>query len=84
MFVLLCKYLHFVRFSLFIVWVFNFSSNFGFLCRWHDAGTYDVNTKTGGPNGSIRSEEEYKHGSNNGLKKAIDWCGKIFDLMLLL
>ena len=43
-----------------------------------------MNTKTGGPNGSIRSEEEYKHGSNNGLKKAIDWCGKIFDLMLLL
>ncbi|MBA0849942.1 hypothetical protein Goshw_023033 [Gossypium schwendimanii] len=25
---------------------------------WHDAGTYDVNTKTGGPNGSIRNEEE--------------------------
>ncbi|XP_062176937.1 L-ascorbate peroxidase 3 [Alnus glutinosa] len=44
---------------------------------WHDAGTYDVNTKTGGPNGSIRSEEEYSHGSNNGLKKAIDWCEEV-------
>ncbi|KAF3957025.1 hypothetical protein CMV_017920 [Castanea mollissima] len=44
---------------------------------WHDAGTYDVNTKTGGPNGSIRSEEEYNHGSNNGLKKAIDWCEEV-------
>ncbi|KAJ9549186.1 hypothetical protein OSB04_021729 [Centaurea solstitialis] len=41
---------------------------------WHDAGTYDVNTKTGGPNGSIRTEEEYSHGSNNGLKIAIDFC----------
>eukprot|EP00178_Gracilaria_changii_P016089 TRINITY_DN4543_c0_g1_i1.p1 TRINITY_DN4543_c0_g1~~TRINITY_DN4543_c0_g1_i1.p1 ORF type:complete len:274 (-),score=29.07 TRINITY_DN4543_c0_g1_i1:72-845(-) len=41
---------------------------------WHDAGTYDVNTKTGGPNGSIRHEEEYIHGSNAGLKIAIDLC----------
>jgi L-ascorbate peroxidase len=39
---------------------------------WHDAGTYDVNTKTGGPNGSIRYEEEHTHGSNAGLKIAID------------
>ncbi|KAL5986044.1 L-ascorbate peroxidase 3 [Asimina triloba] len=43
---------------------------------WHDAGTYDVKTKTGGPNGSIRNEEEYCHGSNNGLKIAIDFCGR--------
>lgn len=39
---------------------------------WHDAGTYDVSTKTGGANGSIRFEEEYTHGSNAGLKIAID------------
>ncbi|KAL0907913.1 hypothetical protein M5K25_022367 [Dendrobium thyrsiflorum] len=39
---------------------------------WHDAGTYDKATKTGGPNGSIRFEEEYSHGSNAGLKIAID------------
>lgn len=39
---------------------------------WHDAGTYDKATKTGGPNGSIRFEEEYTHGSNAGLKIAID------------
>ncbi|KAE9616462.1 putative L-ascorbate peroxidase [Lupinus albus] len=44
---------------------------------WHDAGTYDANTKTGGPNGSIRNEEEYSHGSNNGLKKAIDFCEEV-------
>ncbi|KAF8405411.1 hypothetical protein HHK36_010317 [Tetracentron sinense] len=44
---------------------------------WHDAGTYDVNTKTGGPNGSIRTEEEYRHGSNNGLKIAIDLCEEV-------
>ncbi|KAI3665357.1 hypothetical protein L6452_43981 [Arctium lappa] len=35
---------------------------------WHDAGTYDAKTKTGGPNGSIRNEEEYKHGANSGLQ----------------
>jgi L-ascorbate peroxidase len=39
---------------------------------WHDAGTYDVNTRTGGANGSIRYEEEFTHGSNAGLKIAID------------
>ncbi|KAG1360974.1 L-ascorbate peroxidase 3 [Cocos nucifera] len=44
---------------------------------WHDAGTYDVNTKTGGPNGSIRHEEEYIHGSNAGLKIAIDLCVEV-------
>ncbi|KAK6916715.1 hem peroxidase [Dillenia turbinata] len=44
---------------------------------WHDAGTYDVSTKTGGPNGSIRNEEEYSHGSNNGLKIALDYCEEI-------
>uniref|UniRef100_I1LPR9 L-ascorbate peroxidase n=1 Tax=Glycine max TaxID=3847 RepID=I1LPR9_SOYBN len=44
---------------------------------WHDAGTYDAKTKTGGPNGSIRNEEEYSHGANNGLKKAIDFCEEV-------
>nr|AEH76922.1 peroxisomal ascorbate peroxidase [Aeluropus littoralis] len=39
---------------------------------WHDAGTYDVNTKTGGANGSIRFEEEHSHGANAGLKIALD------------
>ncbi|KAF3434697.1 hypothetical protein FNV43_RR21782 [Rhamnella rubrinervis] len=45
--------------------------------KWHDAGTYDAKIKTGGPNGSIRNEEEYTHGSNNGLKKAIDFCEEV-------
>ncbi|GFP89045.1 l-ascorbate peroxidase 3 peroxisomal [Phtheirospermum japonicum] len=44
---------------------------------WHDAGTYDVNTKTGGPNGSIRNEEEYTHGANSGLKIALDFCEQV-------
>ncbi|KAL5561190.1 hypothetical protein UlMin_030937 [Ulmus minor] len=44
---------------------------------WHDAGTYDASTKTGGPNGSIRNEEEYTHGANSGLKKAIDFCEEV-------
>ncbi|KAK3412689.1 hypothetical protein EUGRSUZ_I01408 [Eucalyptus grandis] len=41
---------------------------------WHDAGTYDARTKTGGPTGSIRNEEEYSHGANAGLKIALDFC----------
>lgn len=44
---------------------------------WHDAGTYDAKTKTGGANGSIRSEQEYSHGANAGLKIAIDFCEQI-------
>ncbi|KAL9681667.1 hypothetical protein QQ045_013454 [Rhodiola kirilowii] len=44
---------------------------------WHDAGTYDCKTKTGGPNGSIRNEEEYSHGANNGLKIALDFCEEV-------
>ncbi|KAK4437637.1 L-ascorbate peroxidase 3 [Sesamum alatum] len=44
---------------------------------WHDAGTYDVNTKTGGPNGSIRNEEEYTHGANSGLKIALEFCEQV-------
>ncbi|CAL9228043.1 unnamed protein product [Arabidopsis halleri] len=41
---------------------------------WHDAGTYDAQSKTGGPNGSIRNEEEFTHGANSGLKIALDLC----------
>ncbi|WCJ32654.1 ascorbate peroxidase 3 [Euphorbia peplus] len=44
---------------------------------WHDAGTYDSKTKTGGANGSIRHREEYSHAANNGLKIAIDICEEI-------
>ncbi|CAI9104741.1 OLC1v1003478C1 [Oldenlandia corymbosa var. corymbosa] len=44
---------------------------------WHDAGTYDVNTKTGGPNGSIRNDEELAHSANNGLKIALDFCEEV-------
>ncbi|KDP24002.1 hypothetical protein JCGZ_25390 [Jatropha curcas] len=44
---------------------------------WHDAGTYDAKNKTGGPNGSIRNEIEYKHEANKGLKIAIDLCEEI-------
>ncbi|KAK9038105.1 hypothetical protein V6N11_022994 [Hibiscus sabdariffa] len=37
---------------------------------WHDAGTYDAKTKTGGPNGSIRYDHELKHGANSEQVKA--------------
>eukprot|EP00271_Cylindrocystis_brebissonii_P014331 TRINITY_DN35653_c0_g1_i1.p1 TRINITY_DN35653_c0_g1~~TRINITY_DN35653_c0_g1_i1.p1 ORF type:complete len:304 (-),score=52.54 TRINITY_DN35653_c0_g1_i1:426-1337(-) len=39
---------------------------------FHDAGTYCARTRTGGPNGSIRSEKEFVHGGNAGMKIAID------------
>ncbi|XP_021727597.1 L-ascorbate peroxidase 3-like [Chenopodium quinoa] len=42
---------------------------------FHDAGTYDAKTKTGGPNGSIR--RELSNPSNNGLKVAIDFCEQV-------
>ncbi|KAG0466359.1 hypothetical protein HPP92_017939 [Vanilla planifolia] len=38
---------------------------------WHSAGTYDVETKTGGPFGTMRYKEELGHGANNGLDIAI-------------
>ena len=44
--------------------------------RFHDAGTYDLKARSGGPNGSIRSEKEYTHGGNAGMKIAIDILGK--------
>uniref|UniRef100_A0A1J3J174 L-ascorbate peroxidase n=1 Tax=Noccaea caerulescens TaxID=107243 RepID=A0A1J3J174_NOCCA len=44
---------------------------------WHDAGTYDAQSKTGGPNGSIRNEEECNHGANSGLKVALDLCAGV-------
>lgn len=44
---------------------------------WHDAGTYNDETSTGGPNGSIRNEHELKHGANNGLKIAVDLCEEV-------
>jgi L-ascorbate peroxidase len=43
--------------------------------RWHDAGTYDKTTNTGGPNGSIRFPEELRHATNAGLKIAVDLLG---------
>ncbi|GMN29038.1 hypothetical protein TIFTF001_002267 [Ficus carica] len=44
---------------------------------WHDAGTYDIKTKTGGPNGSIRNRTELRHSANNGLKIAVDLCEQV-------
>ncbi|XP_041004118.1 L-ascorbate peroxidase 3-like [Juglans microcarpa x Juglans regia] len=39
--------------------------------KWHNAGTYDAKTKTGGSNGSIRSGVELKHSANAGLEIAL-------------
>ncbi|XP_020217105.1 L-ascorbate peroxidase 3 [Cajanus cajan] len=44
---------------------------------WHDAGTYDAKTKTGGPNGSIRTEEELNHAANKGLRTAVEFCEEV-------
>ncbi|KAL2907239.1 putative L-ascorbate peroxidase 3 peroxisomal [Bienertia sinuspersici] len=42
---------------------------------FHDAGTYDASTKTGGVNGSIRNE--LSNPPNNGIKNAIDFCEQV-------
>ncbi|CBI17345.3 unnamed protein product, partial [Vitis vinifera] len=44
---------------------------------FHDAGTYDALTKTGGPNGSIRNPQELNHSANRGLKTAVDLCEEV-------
>ncbi|KNA18666.1 hypothetical protein SOVF_068620 [Spinacia oleracea] len=44
---------------------------------WHDAGTYDAKTNSGGPNGSIRNEHELRHKANSGLKIAVELCEEV-------
>mmetsp|Transcript_5627 Transcript_5627/g.8372 ORF Transcript_5627/g.8372 Transcript_5627/m.8372 type:complete len:253 (+) Transcript_5627:453-1211(+) len=44
---------------------------------WHDAGTYDKNTGTGGPNASLVYQRELMHGANAGLQKAQEQVLKI-------
>ncbi|CAL0311456.1 unnamed protein product [Lupinus luteus] len=44
---------------------------------WHDAGTYDDKTRTGGPNGSIRNTQELNHSANKGLQKAVEFCEEV-------
>ncbi|KAJ3330259.1 hypothetical protein HDU76_006083 [Blyttiomyces sp. JEL0837] len=44
---------------------------------WHDAGTYDAETKTGGPNASMRFAPVSLHGANNGLAIARDLLAPI-------
>merc|ERR1711991_826912 len=39
---------------------------------WHDAGTFDKETHTGGPNASMRFDVERSHGANAGLEIAQD------------
>eukprot|EP00252_Welwitschia_mirabilis_P020595 TRINITY_DN507_c0_g1_i2.p1 TRINITY_DN507_c0_g1~~TRINITY_DN507_c0_g1_i2.p1 ORF type:complete len:222 (-),score=18.99 TRINITY_DN507_c0_g1_i2:233-898(-) len=39
--------------------------------RWHSAGTFDVNSKSGGPFGTIRHEKELAHEANKGLDIAV-------------
>ncbi|EDQ89742.1 uncharacterized protein MONBRDRAFT_18816 [Monosiga brevicollis MX1] len=46
---------------------------------WHDAGTYDAESKTGGANASIRFDPEVTHGANAGLKWAIEKLQPIKD-----
>ena len=46
---------------------------------WHSSGTYDKMTKTGGSEkGTIRFEQELKHGANGGLDSAIAWLEPLY------
>ena len=38
---------------------------------WHSAGIFDVQSKTGGPFGTMRHQAELAHGANNGLDIAL-------------
>ena len=40
-------------------------------CRWHSAGTFDCASRTGGPFGTMRFDDELAHGANNGLHIAL-------------
>ncbi|WCJ34590.1 ascorbate peroxidase 2 [Euphorbia peplus] len=51
---------------------------------WHAAGTFDVNTKTGGPFGTIRHAQELAHQANNGLDIAVSLLQPIKDKFPLL
>lgn len=53
-----------------------------FICRWHEAATYNAEKKSGGPDGSIRYGLAYSHPINDGLKNAINICGKWLLLQL--
>nr|XP_025651692.2 probable L-ascorbate peroxidase 4, peroxisomal isoform X2 [Arachis hypogaea]XP_025698343.2 probable L-ascorbate peroxidase 4, peroxisomal isoform X2 [Arachis hypogaea] len=44
---------------------------------WHDAGTYDAKTRTGGANGSIRNQQELNHQANRGLETAVQFCEEV-------
>ncbi|MED6108457.1 L-ascorbate peroxidase 3 [Stylosanthes scabra] len=44
---------------------------------WHDAGTYDAKTRTGGANGSIRNQQELNHEANRGLETAVQFCEEV-------
>ncbi|RDX66595.1 L-ascorbate peroxidase 5, peroxisomal, partial [Mucuna pruriens] len=45
---------------------------------WHEAGTYDPESKIkGGPNGSIRSEQVLKRQENMGLEQAVHFCEEV-------
>ncbi|CAN1226794.1 L-ascorbate peroxidase 3 [Linum perenne] len=46
---------------------------------FHDAGTYDARTRTGGPNGSIRHRNELSRVANSGINVAVDFCGQLAD-----
>lgn len=41
------------------------------IIRWHSAGTFDKSTKTGGPYGTMRLQEELNHAANAGLDIAL-------------
>ena len=48
--------------------------------RWHGAGTYDVESNTGGPLGTIRFGQELAHGANAGLDIAVNLLQPIKDM----
>jgi L-ascorbate peroxidase len=51
---------------------------------WHGAGTFDCKSRTGGPFGSIRQQEELAHGANAGLHIAVNLLQPVKDQFPIL
>jgi L-ascorbate peroxidase len=51
---------------------------------WHGAGTFDCKSRTGGPFGSIRRQEELAHGANAGLHIAVNLLQPVKDQFPIL
>ncbi|EFH59604.1 hypothetical protein ARALYDRAFT_898677 [Arabidopsis lyrata subsp. lyrata] len=53
-------------------------------CRWHSAGTFDCQSRTGGPFGTMRFDAEQAHGANSGIHIALRLLDPIREQLLTI